>query len=145
VGLKRLAGYGYAVFAAGAVAFQLALASGAPWGSYAMGGTESGQFSGPLRVAAVVQAAVLILLALVVLSRAGIILPRLYRVSRWVVWIVVAVAAIGLVLNLITPSAGERAVWAPVTLVMLVCGVLVALARPAPKATGLLDRQADRM
>ena len=33
---------------------------------------------------------------------------------------------IGLILNLITPSAGERAIWVPVALVLLVSSVLVA-------------------
>jgi hypothetical protein len=40
---------------------------------------------------------------------------------------VVAVAAVGLVLNLITPSAGERALWAPVTVILLLSSVVVAL------------------
>ncbi|HLA80259.1 MAG TPA: hypothetical protein VJP78_01330 [Thermoleophilia bacterium] len=35
----RAAGYVFALFTAGVVVFQLALAAGAPWGSYAMGGS----------------------------------------------------------------------------------------------------------
>jgi hypothetical protein len=42
-------------------------------------------------------------------------------------WVVVAVAALGFVLNLITPSAGERAIWAPVAFVLLVSSTVVAL------------------
>ena len=34
------------------------------------------------------------------------------------VWVVVAFSAMSLVLNSITPSAGERAIWAPVALLL---------------------------
>jgi hypothetical protein len=33
---------------------------------------------------------------------------------------------VGLVLNLITPSAGERAIWAPVVLILLISSTVVA-------------------
>jgi hypothetical protein len=131
--MKRAAGYMYAVLTAGVVVFQLALAFGALWGSYAMGGTDSGEYTAALRVLAVVQAVVLVLSALVVLSRAGIILPRWSRVSRWAIWVVVAWAVVSLFLNLITPSAAERAIWAPVAFVMLVASLLVAVGKPNPK------------
>ena len=42
----------YTVISAGVVAFQLALAAGAPWGAYAMGGAFPGQFPSALRIAA---------------------------------------------------------------------------------------------
>ena len=108
----------------GVVVFQLALAAGAPWGEYAMGGAYPGQLPSALRVAAVVQAALLALLAGIVLARAGLLRwpPRVRRL----IWLPVAVAALALVLNLITPSARERAIWAPVALVLLVSSVIVA-------------------
>lgn len=117
----------YGIFSAIVVAFQVALALGAPWGSYAMGGAFPGQFPPALRVLAVIQAAVLILLAGVVLARAGVALPRWSRASPWLVWLVVAFTAVSLVLNLITPSAGERMIWAPVAFVLLVTSLLVAI------------------
>ena len=121
----------YAVVSFGVVAFQIALALGAPWGAYAMGGAFPGQFPPELRVAAVVQAVILAGLALVVLARAGITLPKWSRTSRWLVWVVVAFSALSLVLNLITPSARERAIWAPVALIMLICSVIVAVSKPS--------------
>jgi hypothetical protein len=124
--LKRIAALAYAIISFGVVAFQLALAAGAPWGEFAMGGANPGQFPPALRVAAVIQAAVLVALAVVVLARAGIILPGLSRVSRWLIWFVVAFAALSLLLNLITPSAGERAIWAPVAFLLLLSSSLVA-------------------
>ena len=127
---SRPAALGYGVISLVVIAFQIALAAGAPWGAFAMGGAFPGQFPPELRVAAVVQAVILAGLALVVLARAGVVLPRLSRTSRWLIWVVVAFSALSLVLNLITPSAGERAIWAPVALVMLVCSVIVAISKP---------------
>ena len=121
----------YAVVTFVVIAFQIALALGAPWGAYAMGGAFPGQFPPELRVAAVVQAVILAGLALVVLARAGITLPQWSRTSRWLVWVVVAFSALSLVLNLITPSARERAIWAPVALIMLICSVIVAVSKPS--------------
>lgn len=128
--LRRAAAIGYTVISAGVVAFQIALAAGAPWGSAAMGGAFPGQYPPAMRVAAVFQAALIVLIAGVVLSRAGVALPRWSRASRWLVWIVVAFLAVGLVLNLATPSAVERVIWAPVTFLLLTCSLMVATGRP---------------
>jgi hypothetical protein len=121
----------YATVSALAVAFQLALAAGAPWGAYAMGGAVKGRFPPALRIAALVQAALIAGMAAVVLARAGLVLAGWSRASRWLVWVVVAFAAVSLVLNLITPSARERAVWAPVASLLLTSSALVAIKGPA--------------
>ena len=115
----------------GVVGFQIALAAGVPWGAYAMGGAFPGQFPSVMRVAALVQAVILLLFVGVVLARAGVAVRRWSRASRRLIWLVVAFSTLSLVLNLITPSAGERAIWAPVALVLLVCSLLVALGKPA--------------
>jgi hypothetical protein len=130
--MKRAAAYLYSLLTVGIVAFQLALAAGAPWGSYAMGGTVSGKYPAGLRVAAVVQAIVLVVFAGVMLSRAEVALPRWRRASRWAAWLAVAFGAVSLVLNLITPSSGERAIWAPVAFLMLASGLVVVLVKPQP-------------
>lgn len=127
MGVRRVAAFAYAVLTGVVVAFQLALAVGAPWGEYAMGGASPGQFSSTLRTAAVVQAVLLVSMAAVVLSRAGAALPSWSRHARWLIWVVVGVAALASVLNLITPSGGERAIWAPVALLLLVTSSIVAL------------------
>ena len=41
-------------------------------------------------------------------------------------WIVVGLLALGVVLNLITPSGMERLIWAPVTILMFLCALRVA-------------------
>lgn len=125
--LKRFAAIFYAVISLPVVIFQVALAAGMPLGAFAMGGASPGQFPPSLRIAALVQAVLLVLLALVVLARAGIILPGWSRASRRLIWLVVAFTALSLILNLITPSAGERALWAPVAFLMLLSSGMVAL------------------
>ena len=109
------------------VVFQLALAAGAPWGQVAMGGKYPGRFPRQLRIAAVVQALVLVGLGAIVLTRAGLAFPQWLAAATWLIWGVVAFSALALVLNLITPSKWERILWAPVAAVMLLCSVIVAV------------------
>jgi hypothetical protein len=127
--IARVAAIIYAIVTLGAVAFEIALAAGAPWGAYAMGGASPGQFPPALRIAAIIQALLLAGMAAVILARAGLVLPGWSRVSHWLVWIVVALTAISLVLNLITPSARERAIWAPTLLLLLISSLIVAFSR----------------
>jgi hypothetical protein len=127
--IVRVAAILYAIVTAGVVAFQIALAAGAPWGAYAMGGASPGQFSPALRIAAMIQALLLAGMAAVILARAGLILSAWLQVSHWLVWIVVALTALSLVLNLITSSTGERALWAPTLSLLLISSLIVAFSR----------------
>lgn len=125
--VTALAAATYAVGVVGVIAFQVALALGAPWGAYAMGGASPGRFPARLRIAAIVQAGLLALMALIVLSRAGLVLAGWSEVARWMIWPVVALTIVAVVLNAITPSAAERRIWLPVTVVMLASVLVVAL------------------
>ncbi len=125
--ITTLAAIAFAVAAGGVVAFQLALALGAPWGAYAMGGAYPGRFPPPLRVAAAIQAVVIGFLAVVVLSDVRLILPDLSAAVPWLVWVPVVVSALAVVLNSISRSAGERRIWVPVAMVLLVSSLLVAI------------------
>ncbi len=125
--IVAVAAIAFAVLCTGVVAFQLALAAGAPWGAYAMGGAQPGRFPAGLRVAAVVQAVLIAALALGVLSVAGLVLPALAETLPWLGWLAVAVSAVATVLNAISRSAGERRLWVPVTVAMLVTSLIVAL------------------
>lgn len=127
--LKRNAAILYAIVSLVVIAFQIALAAGAPWGEFAMGGAFPGQFPPELRVAAMVQAMLLAGMAAVVLARAGLILPGWSRSSRWLIWFVVAFAVVSLILNLITPSARERLIWAPIAFLLLLSSAIVAFSR----------------
>jgi len=124
----RLAAIVFSALTALVCAFQLALAAGAPWGEYAMGGAFPGVMPAAMRVAAVVQVGVLAAVALLVVSRAGLVLPGWARVARWLVWVVVALLGVSVVLNLVTPSPMERLIWAPVAAVLFLSALRVALA-----------------
>ena len=107
--------------------FQVALALGAPWGAYAMGGVHPGRFPPGLRTAALVQAVVIAGLVVAVLSDAGVVAPELADGLPWLVWIAVAFSAVSTVLNAITRSAVERRTWLPIAIVMLVSSLVVAM------------------
>jgi hypothetical protein len=80
-----------------------------------------------MRFSALVQAAMLAVMAGIVMSAAGLVLRRRSRTSHRLVWGIVGVAAVSLVLNLMTPSASERAIWAPVAFLLLASSAVVAL------------------
>ncbi len=114
----------YALLALVVVAFQIAMALGAPWGHLAMGGRFPGRFPLPMRFAALLQGGLIAVFALVMLGRAGLVSPA---PPPWLVLAVVAVSALSAAMNLATPSIPERRLWGPVTLAMLVCAIRVAL------------------
>lgn len=117
----------FAVVTAAVIGFQVALALGAPWGAYAMGGSTPGRFPPTMRALALGQAVVLAILAAIVLSAAGLLLPTLAETFPWSIWLVVAFSAISVFLNAISRSSAERRIWVPVAAVMLLSSLLVAL------------------
>jgi hypothetical protein len=125
--ITDLAAIVFAIAAAAVVTFQVALALGAPWGAYAMGGAVPGRFPPALRVAALIQGVLIGGLAIVVLATAGLALPGFAEAAPLLIWAVVAVAAIALVMNAISRSPGERRIWTPVAAVLLVSSLVVAL------------------
>lgn len=125
--IPTAAAIAFAATTALVVAFQAALALGAPWGAYAMGGAIRGRMPAPLHVDAVVQGLVLIGVALVVLADAALVSVGLVNEWPWLAWIPVGVSAIAVVLNGSTRSPGERRIWLPVSLVLLVSSLAVAL------------------
>lgn len=109
------------------ILFQAALAAGMPWGEYAMGGKFPGRLPAPMRAACLVQIVILALLALIVLSKAELLLPGWREFADVAVWFVFAFSVIASVLNLITKSVRERRIWAPVSILMLLSSAVVAL------------------
>ncbi len=102
-------------------AFQLGLAAGAPWGEAAWGGASSTLTPG-LRAGSGVAAVVFSAASLVVLRQGGhevwAPLP-----DRWLRRVTIGLAAwtgTGVVMNLASRSALERAIWAPTSLVLAV-------------------------
>jgi hypothetical protein len=111
------------------VVFQALLAAGVPWGKVAYGG-QSAELPVSLRVSSGVAAGMWTLLGLIVLRRTGVIRLSLVPTGwlRGVSWIIVALLAVSVVLNGITPSPWERAIWLPVSVLML-AGMLVVVRR----------------
>lgn len=114
----------------GAIAFQLALAAGAPWGAYAMGGRFPGRMPPAMRTAALGQAALLALLILIVLAAAGLAQVPIVSGLPSLIWLVVGFSALSLALNAASRSPGERRIWVPVAVVMLGSSLVVTLTGP---------------
>ena len=102
-------------------AFQAALLLGAPWGEYTQGGGTSGTLTTSGRIAAAVSCVLALGMAGAILSRVGRgPLRRLpVRVTTVLAWFTTVYAVVGVVLNLITRSTAERALWAPVSILLL--------------------------
>lgn len=107
------------------VLFQLALAAGLPWGEYAMGGRFPGKYPPALRLASLIQILILMLLAFIVMSKSDIVPYQTW--TGFGIWLVAGFSAISLFLNTITKSVWERRIWAPVSLLMLVTSLIVAI------------------
>ncbi len=106
------------LFATGCLAiifFQIALIAGAPLGEYTQGGQNVGALPRRGRIIAALSIPILLFCGLAILSAAGF--PGL-GLPRWAGWIALVVMVISAILNWITPSKKERAVWGPIMLVM---------------------------
>ncbi len=96
------------------VAFELALAAGAPWGSAAYGGGDPGRLSTELRIGSVFVAGFWLLAALTALARGGVAAsPIPHAFSRRAVWGLTVLLAAGAVMNAASSSPWERFGWAP--------------------------------
>ena len=100
--------------------FQLAVVLGAPLGEYTQGGANKGTLPAQSRIFAGVSTALVLVMAAAILARTERgplrLAPR--RLITVLAWFTTAYAGVGVILNLLTPSAVERAVWAPITAVM---------------------------
>ena len=115
--------------------FQLALALGVPWGAFAFGGRaarDNGTLPPAYRGASAVTAVVLVLFAVVILTRAGVIGASgdstLVTVMSWVI---VAFMAINTPMNLLGRHWLEKYVFGGITLVLVVLCAVVAASGPS--------------
>ncbi len=118
------------------VAFQVALALGAPFGAGAWGGQNRGPLPANLRIASAVAGVVWASAALIVLSRAGFaVVPLPAGLTWWGTWILVGVLSVGAVMNVASVSPWERYGWSPFTLVLAaLCFVVARMPPTAPSA-----------
>jgi hypothetical protein len=122
----KIAAYTFTAITLLAVAFHCALALGVPWAELSWGGKYTGRLPAPMRAASVASATILVLLALVVLTRAGLLLPQWYSLSQKLIWVVVAYCGVAVLAHIFTPSKWERIVWLPMIVILFVTGLLVA-------------------
>jgi len=108
--------------------FQIALASGAPWGAYAYGGARVGKLPVGFRINSVVAAVVMLAISGHYLAQLGVFTPLLDSAGNSVVnWVLVAFTGLSAIANNITRSKKERAVWAVPTILMFIAALVVAL------------------
>ena len=106
--------------------FQIALAAGAPLGRLAWGG-KNRILPTRNRIASLASVAVYALIALVALDRSGLVdvLPEL--VARIAMWVIFGYLVVSIVPNLLSKSPMERAVMTPVSALLAVLALVVAL------------------
>jgi hypothetical protein len=105
--------------------FQIALILGAPLGRYTQGGQHEGALPLSGRIIAAVSIPIVLFQGLAILSAAGF--PGLGW-PVWTGWVAFAVTGVSTVLNWITPSKPERAVWGPIMLVLSAMALVVLTA-----------------
>jgi hypothetical protein len=110
------------------IAFQLALAAGAPFGAAAWGGRNPGVLPARLRIAsAFVGLVVYPFMAAVVLTSTGVIDDDWFPFDLDVaMWVLAGFFALGVLANAISRSPPER-IWSLVSGVLAVCCALIAL------------------
>lgn len=110
--------------------FQVALACGAPWGSFAWGGQYPGTLPMKYRVASAASLVVYVIIAIIALDRAGIIdvLPK--AIATIGMWVVFGYLALGVLMNAISRSTRERWVMTPLALVLAVLACMIAFNGP---------------
>lgn len=126
---ETYAAFVFLFFCSIASLFQLALAAGAPFGGLAMAGKFPGRWPAPMRLAALIQAALLLAFGVLVLARAGLVLPELHEPSRSWIWGVVGISLASFVMNMMTPVRLERLLWAPVGAALTISSLIVALGK----------------
>jgi hypothetical protein len=111
-----------AVVLAGVAAFQVALVFGAPWGAYTQGGDTDGALDTSGRVLAAVSCVLLLLMAAAILARVGEgpLRNSPERLVTGLAWFTTVYSALAVVLNLSTESSSERAVFAPISILLFV-------------------------
>ncbi len=117
-----LAAIGFVVIAA----FQLLLAAGAPLGRAAWGG-RSAVLPDNLRRSSAVAVVIWLLAAVLILGRGGVVaIPVPREVLVWGAWILVALSAVGSLVNIASSSPWERFGWAPLAAALAILSAIVA-------------------
>ena len=106
--------------------FQLALIGGAPWGHLTQGGQQQGALTPRARGMVALSMAVIVLMALGILSAAG----SWPHWPEFASWLALGIMSLSTIANWLTPSKWERLIWGPVCLAMLGCALFVLITGP---------------
>jgi len=115
--------------------FQVALALGVPWGGFAFGGRavrDDGTLPAAYRGASAGTAVALVVFAVVILTRAGVVGTS--GDSTWAIvasWLIVAFMAINTPMNLMGKHWIEKYVFGGITLLLVVLCAIVAAVGPS--------------
>ena len=124
--LRDWAAIGFGALSGVAILFHLLVIMGAPWGRLTMGGRFDGQLPPAMRLASAVSAGLVAVMALAILSAAGLGPDW----PRWTGWAALALSLASCLMNWLTPSRAERLLWGPLTTIMLLLAATVVLSRP---------------
>jgi hypothetical protein len=107
--------------------FQLALIAGAPLGHFAWGG-QSRVLGTRLRVGSVISVLLYLIIAGILLERAGVIeLVGATAFIQVAAWVVFGYFVLGILMNAISRSKAERFTMTPVVIVLAALSLVVAL------------------
>lgn len=112
---------------AGLIIFQIALAAGAPLGRFAWGGKFDGVLPAKLRVASLVAALLLLLFGIFVAHKPGwvsLLDSAIVTIGLWIIFAQLVLNTLG---NLASKSPAERKTMAPISGILVVCILLLAL------------------
>ena len=116
------------VIAVGVAAFEVCLALGAPWGEWAFGGQHAGVLPRRYRASSALSLLVYALQATLYAQFSGWIGEVFPVVAlTWLSWVFVAFFALGTLMNALSRSKRERALWTPIVALSLLCALIVAL------------------
>lgn len=104
--------------------FQFAMAGGAPWGHLTLGGRWPGRLPPPIRLLALLQGVIALLMIAVVLDRGGVLA---FNWPDWTYYATLVMLALSVVANAATPSKPERRIGLPVAGVMVLSAGLASL------------------
>jgi cell shape-determining protein MreD len=134
--IQQRVAIGAAIVLGMVMVLQLLLAAGFPLGQAAWGG-QNEVLPANLRWASLATVGILGLAAWIVLARSGLVAPGAAPVViRLGTWAFVGFLSLNTLGNIVSSSPAERYVMAPVTLLLIVCFIAVALSPRSGKLVG---------